>query len=116
MPEPCLLIQKNMLLFVGYQAEGTLGKRIQKGWKYVPIEGEDRGLEMKLEIRTVKGLSGHSGQRQILDWISHLKTTPKRILCNHGESTVAGSFARLIHSELRVETSAPKLLEAVRLR
>ncbi|MBI2583982.1 MAG: beta-CASP ribonuclease aCPSF1 [Candidatus Aenigmarchaeota archaeon] len=107
---------KNMLLFVGYQAEATLGRRIQKGWKFVPMEGDDRGLELKLEIRTIKGLSGHSGKSQLLDWIRHLKATPKRIICNHGESSVSGAFARLAHSELRVETSAPKLIECVRLR
>ena len=107
---------KNMLLFVGYQAEGTLGRRIQNGWKYVPIEGNDRGLELKLEIRTIKGLSGHSGQSQLINWIKDLKAQPKKIICNHGESSVAGGFARLLHNELGVETEAPKLLEAIRLR
>ena len=59
---------KNTLLFIGYQGEGTLGRRIQKGWKEVPMTGEKgrtRGLEIKMNIETVHGLTGHSGRNRL---------------------------------------------------
>jgi len=106
----------NCLIFVGYQAEGTLGRRIQKGWKYIPIEGNEHGLELKLGVETVKGLSAHSDVTQLINWIKSLKTRPRKIIVNHGEASVATGFVRLLHNELRVETVAPKNLETVRLK
>ncbi|OYT67348.1 hypothetical protein B6V00_00895 [ANME-1 cluster archaeon ex4572_4] len=52
--------EKNMLIFVGYQAEGTLGRRIQKGWKEVPLSdaGKIRNIKMKMETKTIDGFSG----------------------------------------------------------
>ena len=55
---------KNMLLFVGYQAEGTPGRRIQKGWKEIQLD-DGKVLNLKLQIETVRGLGGHGDQRQI---------------------------------------------------
>ncbi len=107
---------RNLLLFVGYQAEGTLGRRIQKGWKYIPIEGRDEGLELKLEVQTVEGYSGHSDQKELMAFIRALKTRPKKILANHGESMKISNFVRALHREFAVETSGPKILETVRLR
>jgi hypothetical protein len=108
--------EKNTLLFVGYQAEGTMGRRIQKGWKYIPLENDDRGLELKLEIATVEGLSGHSDRNQLLGFINNLKTRPRKIIINHGENSSCVELSRLVHKEFRAETVAPRVLETVRLR
>lgn len=107
---------RNLLLFVGYQAEGTLGRRIQKGWKYIPVEGRDEGLELKLEVQTVEGYSGHSDARELMAFIRALRTKPKKIIANHGESMTISNFVRNLHKEFGVETQGPKILETVRLR
>ncbi|MFH1630983.1 MAG: beta-CASP ribonuclease aCPSF1 [Candidatus Aenigmatarchaeota archaeon] len=108
--------EKNAIIFVGFQAEGTMGRRIQKGWKYVPVEGNDRGLELKLEIVTLEGLSDHSNHEQLMNFIANLKTRPKKVIVNHGETTRTITLARALHKELHVETVAPRLLETIRLR
>ena len=107
--------EKNTLLFVGYQAEGTLGRRIQKGWKHVQLDnGKD--IDLKLEIATTHGLSGHSDMQELFDFISNLKNKPNKIMVNHCENTKCTDFAREAHKFFRTETSAPKLLETIRLR
>ncbi len=106
---------KNLLLFVGYQAEGTLGRRIQKGWKQVQLDNGN-AVELKLGIDTVHGLSGHSDQKELLDFISHLKNKPRKIIINHGESSKCMDLARTIHKTIKTETTAMKNLETVRLK
>lgn len=108
--------EKNTLLFVGYQAEGTMGRRIQKGWKYIPVEGNEHGLELKLQIATIQGLSGHSDQKQLMSFINNLKTKPRKIIIDHGEASKCVDLVRFVHKEFRVETVAPKNLETIRLR
>ena len=108
--------EKNLLLFVGYQGEGTLGRRIQKGWKYLPSDGDEKGLELKLEIDTAEGLGGHADRRQLFSFINDLKTRPKKIIVNHGDNIACSTFARAIHKEFRIETIAPRVLETVRFR
>jgi len=105
---------KNMLIFVGYQAEGTTGRKIQRGWKNVPLN--DKSVELNLEIVTIDGLSGHSPQKELINFIDHLRTMPKRILVNHGESSKCVELARTLHKVFRVETTALKNLETVRLK
>jgi len=107
---------RNALIFVGYQAEGTLGRRIQKGWKRIPIEGNSGGLDLKLEVITVEGLGGHSEQKELLEFTRDLKTMPRKILVNHGESSKCVDLAKVMHKTFKVETVAPKNLETIRLR
>lgn len=106
---------KNMLLFVGYQAEGTMGRRIQKGWKNVQLEN-GKMLELNLEIATVDGLSGHSDHNQLVAFVQHLKNKPKKIVLNHGDSTRCVELARALHKIFRIESVAPKPLETLRFR
>ncbi|MBN1896427.1 MAG: beta-CASP ribonuclease aCPSF1 [Candidatus Aenigmarchaeota archaeon] len=110
---------KNMLIFVGYQAEGTLGRRLQRGWKDVPF-GKDGGktvtLPVNLEVHSVHGLSGHSDRKQLVSYIYNLPGKLERILINHGESSRCAEFARDAHRIFKCETMAPKNLEAVRLK
>jgi hypothetical protein len=109
---------KNTLLFVGYQGEGTLGRRIQKGWKEVPfeIDGKKIPLQIRCEIQTIEGLSGHSDQKQIINYLKRLKQRPQRIICNHGDNNKCIELARTLHKIFKCETLAPKILETVRLK
>mgnify|MGYP001773534690 CR=1 FL=1 len=106
--------ERNMLIFVGYQGEGTLGRRVQKGWKIIDINGKT--IELKLEVVTVEGLSGHSPQKELINFISHLKTKPKRIITVHGEKSKCVELARTIRQTIRSESSAPRNLETIRFK
>jgi len=111
--------KKNTLIFVGYQAEGTMGRRIQKGWKVIPIEGTNGSkstLELKLEVETINGFSGHADRNELIKYVKSLKTTPRRIIIDHGEKSKTISMARALHKIFGVETSSPRNLEVVRFR
>jgi KH/beta-lactamase-domain protein len=109
----------NTLIFVGYQAEGTLGRRIQKGWKDIPMRSEDGknfNVNLKMEIQTVDGMSGHSDRNQLINFVGRLGSKPDRIIVCHGEQAKTLDLARTLHKLFRIETMAPKNLEAIRLR
>lgn len=110
---------KNALLFVGYQSEGSLGKRIQKGWREIPMqskEGKNNTLKINLEVLTVEGLSGHSDRNHLINYVYHLNTKPERIIVLHTENSKASDFTRALHKLFKVETLAPRDLEVVRLK
>ena len=111
--------KKNKLIFVGYQAEGTLGRRIQKGWRSIPVPGEggkNKTLELKLKIETVNGLTGHAGRKELISYIRNLGARPERIIINHGEPKKSLELARDIHKMYRLETLVPRNMESVRLK
>lgn len=110
--------KKNALIFVGYQGEGSMGRRIQKGWKEIPMEvnGRNAAIPVNLEIVTVNGLSGHSDYKQLYNYLSRLKQKPSKIIVNHGESSKCLEAARNYHNIFRTDTAAPKNLEVIRLR
>lgn len=110
--------KKNTLVFVGYQGEGTMGRRVQKGWKEIPMEsgGKTFAVPINCEIVTVDGLSGHSDHKQLINYLSRLRQRPERIICNHGENSKCIELARTAHRIFRCESLAPKILETVRLK
>jgi len=110
--------KKNTLAFVGYQAEGTLGRKILRGWREIPMEEKGRNIAVpiNLEVVQVEGLSGHSDFKQLLNFIRKIKHGPERIIVNHGDPAKCVEFARQAHRIFRVETLAPKLLETIRLQ
>ncbi len=111
--------EKNTLIFVGYQAEGTLGAKIQKGWREIPFpgeSGENKVLPINMEIVTVEGFSGHSDRNQLINFISRLKSRPHKIMLNHGEPNKSLNLAATLHRIHKVETIVPNNLDAYRLR
>ena len=110
--------ERNFLLFVGYQAEGTLGRRILSGAKQINVRRNDGVKEVKvgMTVDTVDGFSGHSDRRQLMKYTEALEFKPKRILVNHGDANKATEFARALSLKFGVETYAPYNLETVRLR
>ncbi|RLJ06559.1 MAG: beta-CASP ribonuclease aCPSF1 [Candidatus Aenigmatarchaeota archaeon] len=111
-------VKKNTLVFIGYQGEGTLGRRIQKGWKEIPIieKGKTKTLEIKMDVKTVHGLSGHSGRNQLISYVHKLASRPEKIIVNHGDPKKCIELSRDLHKIFRCETTAPRNLESVRLR
>jgi predicted metal-dependent RNase len=110
--------KNNALLFVGYQGEGTMGRRIQKGWNEIPMEenGKTRAVPINCEIQTITGLSGHSDIKQLVNYLTRLKQRPERIIVGHGESSKCIEFSRIAHKTVGCETLAPKNLETIRLK
>lgn len=109
---------RNTLVFVGYQCEGSLGRRIQKGWREVPLRSEKgRVVEAKvnMEIRTVEGFSGHSDRAQLLNYVRRVSPKPQRVICVHGDENNCIDLASALHKLFRVETRAPRNLETIRL-
>jgi len=108
----------NTLVFVGYQADGTMGRKIQKGWTDITIN--DRGkqvtLHMKMDIETVDGFSGHSDRRQLVNYVSTLEPRPERIIICHGEEYKCAELASTLYKKFGIETRAPQNLETIRLK
>ncbi|MFH0711218.1 MAG: beta-CASP ribonuclease aCPSF1 [Candidatus Aenigmatarchaeota archaeon] len=110
---------KNTLLFVSFQAEGTLGRKIQRGWREIPIKIDNNRtatMNLQMETTTIEGLSGHSDRKQLLNFIDRLGSRPDKILFCHGEPTKVVELAKTVHKLFRVETAAPRNLEGIRLK
>ncbi len=101
---------ESTLLFVGYQAVGTLGRRIIQGDKEVRILG--RTFPVKAEVKQIHGFSAHADRDELLKWLKVLKQ-PKHVFITHGEVGVSESFAEFVTQETGWETSVPKYGEEV---
>lgn len=78
-------LEKNTLLFVGFQSEGTRGKDILEGAKEIKFFGEMHPIKCK--IRSIQSLSGHADQNELISWFSNFKKLPKTVFLNHGEQS-----------------------------
>ena len=105
---------RNALVFVGYQAEGTLGRRIQKGWREVPI-GRRGTIAINLEIVTIDGFSGHSDRRELINYIGHVQPKPEKIFTIHGDENKTIDLASSIYKRYHIETHSPMNLETYRM-
>ncbi|HUK38805.1 MAG TPA: beta-CASP ribonuclease aCPSF1 [Methanomicrobiales archaeon] len=105
---------KNALVFVGYQAEGTIGRRIQKGWREVPLGGRET-IAINLDIDTVDGFSGHSDRRELMNWIGHLQPRPEKIFTIHGDENKTIDLAVSLYKRYHIETHSPQNLETYRM-
>ncbi|RLF16904.1 MAG: beta-CASP ribonuclease aCPSF1 [Thermoprotei archaeon] len=115
---------KNMLIFVSYQIEGTLGRRImdivRSGEKevIVPLSSGSRleYLTIKMEVHAIEGFSGHSDRKQLINFVRNLRPRPERIIVNHGERNKAEDLANTLSRIFRIPAIAPENMEAIRLR
>jgi hypothetical protein len=106
--------ERNALVFVGYQAEGTLGRRIQKGWREVPI-GRRETIVINLEIVTIDGFSGHSDRRQLINYVGHVQPKPEKIFTIHGDENNTIDLASSLYKRYHIETHSPMNLETYRM-
>ena len=107
---------KNTIVFVGYQAEGTTGRKIQRGSKEIPLNvgGKVVNLEMNMNVETCDGFSGHSDRRQLTGFISNMSPRPERVIFGHGEESKCLDLSSAIHKRFNINTAAPMNLEAIR--
>jgi len=101
------------IVFVGYQAEGTLGRRIIEGAKQVKIYGED--IAVNAQIHTLGGFSAHADMNGLLEWLSTNKNPKTKVFVVHGEEEASLSFASLVSRELGFASYVPQWGEIVDL-
>ena len=96
---------ESTILFVGYQAVGTLGRTIVEGAEQVKIFGET--IAVKADIQILDGVSGHADDRGLLKWFSTFEPIPKKVFVVHGEDKVTDYFAHRLETEFGVDADAP---------
>jgi len=94
--------KKNTVLFVGYQAFGTLGREIVNGEKWINIYGEK--ILVQSEVVTINGFSAHADQSELLEWIKPMKNNLKAIFLVHGEEDKQIIFKQKIIEEFNIKT------------
>jgi metallo-beta-lactamase family protein len=97
---------KNTVLFVGFQAEGTLGRRLRDGAETVNIFGEP--VRVGAEIAGLDGFSAHADQRELVEWVAGLDPAPRRIFLVHGELAPAQVLADLLHRRTGADLRIPE--------
>lgn len=98
---------KNSLIFVGYQAEGSLGRILLDGVKKVKLLGED--IHVGLEIYDLEGFSAHADRKFMMDWIDKIEKKPRKVFIVHGEKETAEEFSKQIEDRFGLQTIIPKL-------
>ena len=93
------------VLFVGYQAVGTLGRALVEGIQEVKLFGET--IEVRAKISTLPGLSGHADKNGLIDWIEGFQEKPRRVFVVHGEDSVCASFVECLTAEHGIKAYAP---------
>ncbi|MHB1132419.1 MAG: MBL fold metallo-hydrolase RNA specificity domain-containing protein [Chloroflexota bacterium] len=102
---------ESTILFVGYQAVGTLGRQIVDGAEQVRILGEM--YPVRARVARIDGLSAHADRDELLRWLSGLARAPRQIFVVHGEQRASTSFASYVHSKTGWQTHVPRYLEQV---
>ena len=94
-----------LILFVGYQAGGTLGRMLLDGAKSVKLFGETVAVEA--EIAEMPGISGHADKQGLLDWLAGFKEKPTHVFVNHGDEDACESFTKCLSEEYGYKADAP---------
>ncbi len=105
-PESCIL-------FVGYQAPGTLGRQILEEPDEVRIMG--RPIPLRARIEQLQGFSGHADRSELSHWLKELNPPPKRILLNHGEEEVSLGFAEELNQGMGIPVEVPRYEETLEI-
>jgi len=110
--------KNNMIIFVGYQAEGSFGRRIQKGWNEISLTngGNIVNITVNMKVVTVDGFSGHSDRRQLLNYVNNMSPRPEKIIFLHGEESKCLDLSSTIHKRYNLNTIVPMNLETIRFK
>jgi KH/beta-lactamase-domain protein len=110
--------EKNTMIFVSYQIEGTMGRRVQKGLNEVTMMGNDGKLDIvkvRLRVESIEGFSGHSDRRQLINYLTHLQPKPERVIVCHGERAKCLGMANFLQRRCELQAFAPSVMETFRL-
>ncbi len=101
--------EESHIVIIGYQAEGTVGRRIVEGAKTVRLFGEE--IVVKAHIHTLGGFSAHADQKGLLDWLSHIHNPRAEVFVNHGEEEISMGLSQLASARFHFKTSVPQWRE-----
>lgn len=110
--------KKNKIVFVSYQVNGTLGRRVLDGAKQVSMLGKEGKVEVvnvECGVEKLDGFSGHSDYNQLMSFIHKLRPKLRRVLVNHGERRKSESLAMSIRRMYRLPAHYPQIQEAIKL-
>ncbi|ARM76006.1 beta-CASP ribonuclease aCPSF1 [Acidianus manzaensis] len=118
--------EKNTIIFVSYQAEGTLGRKVRDGAKEVQIinrDGRIENIQINMKSVPIDGFSGHSDRRQLLRFLQTMSPKPKNIILDHGEASAISIFKKYISSPKEKERLGikeatiydPDILDSIRV-
>ncbi len=97
------------IVFIGYQGEGTIGRKIIDGAESIRLFGES--VAVKAHVHTLGGFSAHADQRGLLEWLSHFENPHLEVFINHGEEKVSRELARHIQERFQLKVSIPRWRE-----
>ena len=97
--------EESTILFVGYQSEGTVGRKLIDGADTVRLFGEEIAVSARIE--SLAGISGHADRDMMLSWLSSMPTKPGQVFVNHGDDQVTEHFAEAVRSQLGLSADAP---------
>ena len=98
------------ILFVGYQAEGSLGRRLTEGAKKVRIMGEE--ISVKAAIHDLEGFSAHADREQLLDWVAAFRVKPANIFLVHGEAAAMEALTATLKEKFNIDAYSPRYGDA----
>ncbi len=110
--------KKNKILFVSYQVNGTLGRRVMDGARQVSILGKEGKVEVvsiNCATEKLEGFSGHSDYNQLMSYVHRLRPKLRRVLVNHGERRKSENLSASIRRMYHVTTHYPQVQEAIKL-
>ena len=99
--------KESTILFVGFQAQGTLGRQIVEGAKHVKLFGEDIRVNARIEM--IEGFSGHADRDGLLGWVDAFGKKPAKIILIHGEDEIIQKFSESIRQRFNIPTEIPCL-------
>ena len=97
---------RNTILLTGYQAEHTLGRKIEEQWDEVPIFGEP--MQLRAEVQKLDALSGHADREELLAWLQPIAAGLKKVFLVHGEAEQQTAFASAIRERYHLEVLVPE--------
>ena len=98
-------LPETTIIIVGYQAEGTRGRKLLEGAKDIKIHG--KYYEVKANVISIEGLSAHGDQNDLINWLSELKNKPKKIFLVHGENQPADELRIKINEKYGYDCTIP---------
>ncbi len=112
---------ESTMAFVGYQAQGTLGRRIQNGRRELPLgdrttTGRPDTVTMEMNVETVDGFSGHADRQGLENFVRTMNPRPEKVLCVHGDESSTQDLSSALYHEYNMRTFAPRNLETFRFR
>ncbi|MBP7133739.1 MBL fold metallo-hydrolase [Patescibacteria group bacterium] len=103
--------KRNTVLIVGYQAKGTLGRKLFEGYRTVHVLGQQ--VIVEATIIKISAYSAHADKEKLVRWVSEAKRLPARVFCTHGEEGTSLALAEILKTELHVDAQVPTVGQTV---